>query len=152
MAIKEFQGRFRFLSNFWPAKVRVGKIVFDTVEHAFVASKTLDEREREKVRQCQTPGQAKRFGRRLKLRSDWEQVKDGRKVKVHVMKDLVRQKFFNNEELGDLLLATGDEELIEGNTWNDTFWGVCRGKGENWLGTILMEVRAELREARSKVS
>ena len=33
---------------------------------------------------------------------------------------------------------------IEGNTWNDTFWGVCNGQGQNWLGKILMLVRSEL--------
>jgi predicted NAD-dependent protein-ADP-ribosyltransferase YbiA (DUF1768 family) len=60
------------------------------------------------------------------------------------MEELVRRKFAD-PELAEKLLATGDEELVEGNTWNDRFWGVCRGEGRNELGKILMRVRAELR-------
>jgi predicted NAD-dependent protein-ADP-ribosyltransferase YbiA (DUF1768 family) len=66
-------------------------------------------------------------------------------VKVDVMRDLIAQKFAVGSELADRLLATGDQELVEGNTWGDTFWGVCDGVGENWLGRLLMERRAALR-------
>jgi predicted NAD-dependent protein-ADP-ribosyltransferase YbiA (DUF1768 family) len=59
---------------------------------------------------------------------------------------MVRLKFSTHQELRERLLATGEAELIEGNTWNDTFWGVCKGEGQNWLGKILMEVRKELAE------
>ena len=51
-----------------------------------------------------------------------------------------------NPELGNKLLETGNQELVEGNTWGDIFWGVCNGKGQNWLGKILMMVRDEIRE------
>jgi len=61
------------------------------------------------------------------------------------MLDLVRKKF-ENPLLRAMLLATEDAVLVEGNTWNDTFWGVCRGRGENWLGRILMQVREECRQ------
>lgn len=83
-----------------------------------------------------TAGQAKRRGYRVKLRDDWELVKLG------IMEDLVRQKF-NEKTLGDMLLATGDAELVEGNDWGDKFWGVCDGEGQNMLGKILMKVRSE---------
>jgi ribA/ribD-fused uncharacterized protein len=138
MAIKEFQGENRFLSNFWDAKVVLDGVTYPTVEHAYQAAKTLD-KERRKVIQAQpTPGKAKRAGQRVKIRSDWENVKVG------IMLDLVRQKFKNNVKLKNRLLATGSEELIEGNTWGDTFWGRCRGVGKNHLGKILMKVRSEL--------
>lgn len=79
---------------------------------------------------------AKRAGQRLALRPDWEQIKQA------VMLNLQRQKY-SYPELRTLLLATGNLELIEGNTWGDTYWGVCNGVGDNWLGKILMQVRAE---------
>jgi len=65
-------------------------------------------------------------------------------VKVKLMFELVLEKFKQNPELKQKLLETGNQELIEGNTWNDTFWGVCNGQGQNWLGKILMLVRSEL--------
>ena len=61
------------------------------------------------------------------------------------MEYLLLQKFFI-PELREKLLATGNEELIEGNWWGDTYWGVCKGKGENNLGKSLMKIRTELQE------
>ena len=62
------------------------------------------------------------------------------------MEDICRAKFTQNEELKKKLIDTGDATLIEGNTWNDTFWGVCNGVGENNLGKILMKIREELKD------
>lgn len=140
--ISGFQGENRFLSNFWPCVVPVklpdSDLSFCTVEHAYVAAKTLDPAHRKRISNLVTPGDAKRYGRELPLRPDWEEVKLG------IMEDLVRQKFFNNPELEEKLLDTGNAELIEANHWNDTFWGVCKGKGQNHLGKILMTIRSEL--------
>jgi len=61
------------------------------------------------------------------------------------MHGLLQQKFKHGSPLADLLLKTGTQDLVEGNTWGDTFWGVCRGKGKNHLGRLLMLVRQELR-------
>ena len=60
------------------------------------------------------------------------------------MYDVCKAKFTQNPELAEKLLATGEQELVEGNNWNDTFWGMCRGKGKNMLGNILMKIREEL--------
>jgi ribA/ribD-fused uncharacterized protein len=121
-----------------------------TVEHAFQAWKAKDEAHIKWVLAANTPGQAKRRGRQVELRDDWLSIR------VAVMDSLLRIKFkplatgspfappFN--PLSVMLVATGDAELIEGNTWNDTFWGVCRGKGENHLGKLLMQIRKELVE------
>lgn len=133
--IAEFQGEYRFLSNFWPVSVRLDGVVYASVELAYVASKTTDKAAREKI-VGMTPGQAKRFGRTLRLRADWEAVKLG------VMEDLLEQKFAH-PTLRAALIATGDQELQEGNTWGDTFWGVCRGKGQNHLGKLLMKIRSQ---------
>ena len=88
------------------------------------------------------PAMSKKAGRRVQLRADWEDVK------LSIMEDIVRAKFTQNEDLKQLLLATGDLVLEEGNTWHDTFWGVDvkTQEGENHLGRILMRVRQELRE------
>jgi N-glycosidase YbiA len=137
--INSFSGQYRFLSNFAPALVRLDGERYPTVEHAYQAAKTLDPQARVPFQTTtRTPGQAKRLGRRLVLRSDWEEVK------VSTMLKLLRQKFCRKSENARLLLETLDEELVEGNTWGDTFWGVCDGKGKNMLGRLLMHVRNEL--------
>ena len=88
-----------------------------------------------------TPNCAKRLGRQVELRSDWETVK------YDVMYQVCMAKFQQNPELLRKLVRTGDAELIEGNTWGDRVWGVdlYRGVGENHLGKILMKIREELR-------
>lgn len=129
---------FEWLSNFFPAPVVYRGVNYNTVEHAYQAAKTLVLAEREQIRMCSTPGKAKRLGREVTMRPDWD------KIKLTVMLHLLRQKF-NIPELRDKLLATGDIRLIEGNTWGDTFWGVCNRTGMNHLGRLLMQVRSELR-------
>jgi ribA/ribD-fused uncharacterized protein len=135
--INEFRGKYYFLSNFSPSKIELNGFVFDNGESAFHSFKDMS-RQSEFV--GLDPSKAKAKGRRVNLRQDWEQVKD------NIMYDVVKAKFTQNEDLKEKLLATGDEYLIEGNTWFDVYWGVCNGKGNNMLGKILMMVRKELRE------
>ena len=129
-----FDGEFGFLSNFCPSKIEFEGIVFPTVEHAFQAAKTLDLEERKRIAKLETAGKAKRAGRKVVLREDWEEIK------VAIMFELCLEKF-SQPIFKELLLATGNARLVEGNTWNDTFWGVCNGIGKNNLGNILMEIR-----------
>jgi len=139
MRIDIFRGTYFFLSNFYEAPVEYGGLRYLNNEAAFQAQKCLTEEEKEAFTQL-PPNKAKRLGRQVTLRSDWEQVKVG------IMEEIVRAKFTQNDDLRSRLLATGDAELVEGNNWNDTFWGVhlSTGKGENHLGQILMKVRSEL--------
>jgi len=60
------------------------------------------------------------------------------------MSEIVYAKFMQNPALQKLLLNTGDDPIVEENSWNDTFWGTCNGKGVNNLGKILMNVRRDL--------
>lgn len=139
MAIMQFQGRYRFLSNFWPAKINLDGKEYSCVECAYQAAKTLNEMCRERIRNA-TAGQAKSLGRSVPMRKDWE------RVKLTVMEDLLRQKFKNPELLSDLLSTVDDGQLIEGNTWGDSFWGKTQngyGNGANHLGTLLMKIREE---------
>ena len=138
--IDGFSGKYSWLSNFAEAKINYEGKIYPTVEHAFQAAKTLNENEREKIRVSPTPGKAKRLGRKVTLRNDWESVK------VDVMLKLITMKF-EDPEFRQLLINTGDSNLIEGNRWHDNFWGNCscdkcqHKVGENRLGNILMYVR-----------
>jgi ribA/ribD-fused uncharacterized protein len=135
--IDSFSGEYDFLSNFYPSVIYPDHIQYPTVEHAYQAQKTLDPIARELIRNCETPGQAKRLGNKVLLREDWEQIK------VYTMHQLLEMKF-SIPELGKKLLETGNAELIEGNNWGDTFWGMSNGKGSNALGGCLEIVRGEL--------
>lgn len=137
--ILRFTGEYRFLSNFYPAEVELDGLTYSSTEHAYQAAKTNDPAQRRKIRESQKAGDAKRLGKQVDMRKDWEQIK------YSVMEDLVRQKFTKHKSLQEKLLATGDALLVEQNDWGDVIWGVCNGKGTNWLGKILMSVRNELR-------
>ena len=140
MAIDRFRGEYEFLSNFYPSEIVLHDlIVYPTVEHAFQAHKTFNTTTRKSIASAETPGDAKKLGRILVLRPDWEEVK------LVIMEECLYDKFTRYNDLRDKLLATGDEELIEGNTWGDRFWGVCNGSGENHLGKLLMRLREKLR-------
>lgn len=136
--IGHFAGEFRFLSNFYPCTIEYEDSLYGSVEHAYQAAKTLYPEERHTILMAPTPGYAKRLGRQVRLRVDWEQVK------LDVMLELLRRKFAK-EPLKGKLLATGDARLVEGNTWGDRFWGVSYGYGLNHLGNLLMRVRDECR-------
>ena len=139
-----FDGKYMFLSNFYNSSCTFEGKVYPTVEHAFQAAKTLIPEEREEIRKADTPGKAKRMGRAVTLRSDWEEVK------TDVMLECLRSKF-SFRPLGIELINTGNEELVEGNTWHDNEWGSCtcdRCKnivGKNKLGNALMTIREEIR-------
>lgn len=137
--ISEFRGEYEFLSNFYPAPLEFCGIRFPSSEHAYQAMKTRDHAQWIKMSLVIKPGDVKKMGRKVDLDPMWE------RRKVSVMKEIVTAKFRQNSDLLARLLATGDEELVEGNWWRDTFWGVYQGKGQNMLGKILMSVRDELR-------
>ena len=139
MKIDSFKDGFAFLSNFEADLIRYKGMTFRSVEHAYQAAKGMTISDMELVRDAPTAGAAKRLGRKIQMRPDWEQVK------IPLMMNFLRQKFGCLSRKAELL-STGNHELIEGNTWGDTFWGVCDGKGENWLGKCLMHIRKELQE------
>jgi ribA/ribD-fused uncharacterized protein len=114
---------------------------FKTSEHAFQAMKFEGTSYMKKVMEAKSPKEAAELGRnrRAPLRRDWESVKYG------IMKDIVLAKFMQHDDLKALLLSTGDEKIYE-HTDKDKIWADGGdGSGKNWLGLILMEVRAFLR-------
>ena len=136
--IDSFHGEYAFLSNYYDSPIFYDGILYPTVEHAFQAVKTTVFIQRIIIANKKTPGQAKCAGRKVTLRDNWDDIK------LYIMKELIILKF-TNPKLKSALLNTKDAELIERNTWNDTYWGICNGIGENHLGKILMEVREMLR-------
>lgn len=128
---------YEFLSNFYMTPVLWEGILYPSSEHAYQASKTLDPNIRKAISLLSTPGKAKRAKKNFVQRPDWND-----RLKLLTMEAILRIKF-QDPKLRALLDATKGQELIEGNTWGDVFWGACNGKGKNHLGTILMNIRDE---------
>jgi ribA/ribD-fused uncharacterized protein len=140
MMIAAFRGRWTKLGNYSSCVVFYNGHAYQSVEHAYQAQKSRDPILQKIIRDQPTPATAKKAARSVPLRPDWEQIK------IPLMLELLREKFSQEPERS-ILLSTGEETLVEGNWWKDTFWGQCPiGTGENWLGRLLMEVRDELKE------
>jgi len=135
--IDNFYGEYRWLSNFWPAKVSVYGEEYPTVEHAYQAAKSLNAEVRKSIQNCPTPKDAKRVSHLIEIRKDWDEVR------VRIMYYLLKQKFVD-AILRQKLIDTGDKILVEGNTWGDKFWGQVGGVGENTLGKLLMMIRRDI--------
>ncbi len=156
--IERFKGDHRWLSNFQVSPIPAFGLLIPTVEHAYQASKAESEIDRVSILEVETPGAAKRLGRKIPVRDDWDQIKP------LVMLTLLRRKY-TRPDMMEKLLATGDQILIEGNDWGDTFWGCVREKmgsiknmppdhriytykgwvGLNMLGRLTMEVRRDVK-------
>lgn len=138
--IKEFQGNYRWLSNFAPVIIKLDGKTYPSVEHAYMSAKS------DSVNWklfCQdrnnTAGQVKKKSRNIELVSNWDEIK------LSIMEECLRQKY-SQQPYKSQLIATGDEYIQEGNNWNDKFWGVClkTNTGENHLGKLIMKIREEL--------
>jgi ribA/ribD-fused uncharacterized protein len=137
--IERFEGPNRFLSNFQPVMVAMDGRAYPSVENAYQALK-FHPSLREEFEKVLAPRAKLLGGRRTSLPAEWETER------LNVMLLLNAEKFFPQTRMAELLLATGDAELVEGNSWGDRFWGVCNGAGDNHLGRILMRIRRRLVE------
>ena len=145
MMINSFTGEHAFLSNFYPSPIVYRGKEYPTAEHLYQALKTPKLKLRERIRKAPTPAKAKRLGRMVVMRGNWETAKD------NMMFMVVRMKFTQNAELGEKLKVTQDT-LVEGNSWHDNYWGCCVCHkcdakfivGKNKLGQTLMAVREAL--------
>lgn len=138
--IDSFRGAYSFLSNFYHSPFTMFGIDYNTSEAAYQAMKTDDDIIKRKIAALPTPADAKRDGRKIKLKNDW----NARRL---ASMDIVLYTKFSIPRLQKMLLSTGDAELIEGNTYRDTFYGVCNGVGSNFLGKLLMKRRATINES-----
>ena len=132
--VTEFRNYFEFLSNMYPSPITLGNVTYTCAEAAFQAVKLQDKNQRH-IFAGLSGKEAKKLGRKVNLRPDWENIK------IDVMRWIISEKFRQNSKIRLPLLRVYEDDLIEGNTWGDTFWGVCNGIGQNWLGKILMEYR-----------
>ena len=130
----KFRNKYYFLSNFYPSPFKIKKITFPTVEHYFQCMKCISKKEFNLILSCKSPSEAKKLGRKVKLRKGWKEIR------VKIMKKGVYEKFKQNATLRKKLINI-EGEIKEENTWNDTFWGVCNGDGKNILGEILMSTK-----------
>lgn len=132
-----FSGEHRFLSNFWTCHCSAWNLAFTCVEAAYCAAKCDNEEDR-KLFVGLNGNEAKKLGRTIKLRSDWDEKK------LMIMEFFLNQKFKPGSDLAKQLIMTHPLFLEETNTWGDTYWGVCNGVGENNLGKLLMKIREQL--------
>ena len=133
--ISHFRGKYAFLSNFYEHPIAYRGVVYRNSEAAFQAQKCPS---RAQEFANLSGKEAKKLGRHVDFPINWLMVR------VVIMEEVLMAKF-SDPELRQKLLDTGDEELVEGNNWNDRFWGVD-GSGENYLGKLLMKVRSEIRK------
>lgn len=141
MTIDRFTAKYRFLSNFYRHEFDYKGITYRTAEHAYQAAKASSISDSHWIKTAPSPQEAKRRGRRVILRPDWEEVK------VNIMGQILEAKFAD-PGMAERLKDTWPHSLIEGNHWGDTFWGTCNGFGRNELGQALMRVRSKLGKSK----
>jgi ribA/ribD-fused uncharacterized protein len=135
--IDSFSGDYLGLSNLIPFPIEIEGIRFPTLEHAFQAMKSPRSYDWIEIAKLANAGDARRRGDETRPRDNWEA---GKRL---VMYKLLQKKF-QTEPYKTMLVETWPRQLIETNHWKDRYWGVYRGKGQNWLGRLLMRVRLEL--------
>lgn len=150
---------FRFLSHFHPSPIVLDGETWPTVEHYYQTQRSDDPAYRQAIREAATPGLAKQMAawpdaNRKSARRSWFLKNnafpraDWSEVKLDLMRKADRAKYTQNPELAELLLATGDAELVEDSP-SEPFWGTGPdGQGLNWAGRVLMEIREELRREK----
>lgn len=141
--ISSFSGKYTFLSNFFERPFEFKGLLCPTGEHIYQALKATNREDFKFVFGSGSPGQAKRRGQQIKLRPDWVPTDTNPGFKFEAMRQVVDAKF-NDPEVGQWLIDTGDRPLCEGNRWGDRIFGTVDGEGENWLGVLLMEKRENL--------
>lgn len=142
----QFRGDLAFLSNMYPCHFIIDDIDYPSVEHYFQSMKTSNVEEKKSIIEVESPVEAKKLGKKVSLRKDWETIKD------IIMFDGVYAKFKQNENLANKLIHTNDSLLIEKNSWGDKYWGVdySTGVGLNKLGKILKKVKMLLILSKNK--
>lgn len=137
--IQEFKDEYRWLSNFAPVEIEYDGVVYPSVEHFYVAMKTDKQYVREKISTFPYPAQAKKYGQKMDIVDNWEDIK------MTVMEYGLSVKF-SQDPYKTLLIETGEQYIQEGNWWGDIYWGVDlnTNEGENNLGKLIMKIRQDL--------
>lgn len=139
-----FRGEKYFLSNMFPCTVTMkvnGEVL--TMNSSEAVFQSLKCKNQDDVRKFVGINgfEAKKLGKTVEARANWFDMN------LDAMRYALKCKFTQNPALAAKLVAL-EGEIVEINEWNDTFWGVCNGIGQNWLGKLLMELRDELRNGQ----
>lgn len=135
---------FGVFSNLFRSKVEFEGRIFPTAEHAYQAGKASKEAVREWILSAPTPALAAMAAHGLYT---WDIVPNWSKIKFDRMRQVLKAKFTQHEELKALLLSTGSKRLVEAGRVDNAvnrLWGEVNGRGQNMLGVLLMELRSEL--------
>lgn len=139
-----FFEEYSFLSNFYKCSVTVDGVTYPSSEHAYMAEKTTDKLEKQKIANIPKCSDVKKYGSGEMIISKpyWDEYR------LIAMMKVLMAKFTQNPDLRDKLLATGNKTLSEVNWWNDKFWGEDeKGEGKTMLGECLMAVRSLIKES-----
>ncbi|MCK5613940.1 NADAR family protein [Candidatus Pacearchaeota archaeon] len=134
-----FRNEYWFLSNMYPIKIVDNNVTYNSTENYYQAHKTFSPKSHDEIA-ISSPFESKKLGRKVVLRKDWDDIK------LKIMARAIVLKFTKNENLRKKLIETGNIEIVETNTWGDTYWGICNGTGRNELGKLLMKLRTKLTE------
>jgi ribA/ribD-fused uncharacterized protein len=134
----QFRKQYDYLGNMYIIPVCYRGIQFEASEIAYVYSKCANKEQAHQIAILGDPYEAKKLGKSVQLIENWN------KRKVKIMHEIVYAKFSQNPMIASKLAAL-EGDIVEENTWGDTFWGVCNGTGDNYLGQILMQVRKTLK-------
>lgn len=143
--ITKFRGDHFFLSNMFPCEINYNGNVFGSSEAAYMSRKNNSKSWLSTCINTKNPILVKTMSHSIYIIKKWPEIK------LQVMSDILRIKF-SIPELQAKLFETGDEEIYEGNTWNDRYWGVdhLTLQGENHLGKLLMNIREQIKQGELK--
>ncbi|MAG26482.1 Swarming motility protein ybiA [Candidatus Pacearchaeota archaeon] len=135
--------KYGCFSNFYPASFTLDEKLWPTTEHYFMAQKTLNPEKVEKIRRADGPREARRLGRIVELRPNWDNIK------YNIMVKALHAKFTQNEHICEILLSTGDRSIHE--NCKDPWWGGGPNfpGGRDLLGKALIEVRTLIKTVNS---
>jgi ribA/ribD-fused uncharacterized protein len=143
--INNFRGYHAWLSNMYNCDIEFMNHKFKSVENAYMFAKNPNNEEWLNKCLSMSPGDVKKASKLISIREDWDSVK------LSIMYELLKQKF-TQEPFRTNLIETRNENIVEGNRWNDTFWGVdiknTPNVGENWLGRLIMDIRTKIKNGK----
>lgn len=137
-------------SNLYPSPIEFEGKSFPTAEHAYQAGKARRPEVRDWILSAPSPALAAMAAHGLYT---WEVTPQWSQTKFDRMRKVLRAKFEQHPELREILAKTGAARLVEAGRVNNAvnkLWGEVNGVGQNMLGVMLMELRAELQLTSEK--
>ena len=140
---------FGALSNLYRREIAFEGEVYATSEHAYQAGKARRRDVKAWLMAAPSPALLAMAAHGLYY---WDVIPGWSRIKFDRMRQVLRAKFTQHPDLQALLLSTGEARLVESATIDNAvnrLWGEVNGIGQNMLGQMLMELRAELNGSQS---